>query len=124
MTEHTPTPWYVVRMRGWDGPVIGRRSQYEADLVSGDVPLAKMIDKASHWENSFPVEANAAFIVKAVNNHERLVEALHGLIIGATCEVNEKGAGGFMLARLSDAKKVLGEVAPDRLTALVGGEKL
>jgi hypothetical protein len=38
---------------------------------------------------------------------ERLREALNDLIIAATCEVNEKGAGGFLLARLSDAKSVL-----------------
>lgn len=42
----------------------------------------------------------------------RLREALSGLVEAATVEVNEKGAGGFMLARLSDAQ-----------TALSGGGK-
>jgi hypothetical protein len=85
----------------------------------------------NRWHNEMSREPHFVNYADAMQEaaHERaqqieaLVEALHGLIIGAPCEVNEKGAGGFMLARLSDAKKVLGEVAPDRLRALVGTGK-
>jgi hypothetical protein len=38
---------------------------------------------------------------------ERLREALAGLVESATAEANEKGAGGFHLARLSDARDAL-----------------
>jgi hypothetical protein len=38
---------------------------------------------------------------------ERLREALRGLVDGVVLEVDEKGAGGFLLARLSDARAAL-----------------
>lgn len=40
-------------------------------------------------------------------------EALRGLVEAVTAEVNEKGAGGYLLARLSDARAALS--APDWL---------
>lgn len=36
-----------------------------------------------------------------------LVEALKGLVEAVTAEVNEKGGGGYVLARLSDARAAL-----------------
>jgi len=41
--------------------------------------------------------------------NERLRETMRGLIEGSTAEFNEKGAGGYALARLSDAREALGE---------------
>lgn len=41
-------------------------------------------------------------------------EALAGLIEAATAEFNEKGAGGFALARLSDARKALAALSDER----------
>lgn len=38
---------------------------------------------------------------------EELAKALEGLINAAIAEVNERGAGGYMLARLSDARTAL-----------------
>ena len=35
------------------------------------------------------------------------VEALETLVAAVTTEVNEKGAGGYLLARLSEARKML-----------------
>jgi hypothetical protein len=37
---------------------------------------------------------------------QQALDALAGLIEAATSEVNEKGAGGYMLARIHDAKEV------------------
>lgn len=54
--EHTPTPWRVS-----DG--IDRRI-----VASDGMPVAKPI--------AMNVEHNAAFIVRAVNNHAKLLEAL------------------------------------------------
>lgn len=79
MSKHTPTPWHVVKMYGWgDSLCISRRSQADLDGVAGEGPIAVMSRGASHWETPFPVEANAAFIVRAVNAHDALVEALKG----------------------------------------------
>lgn len=77
-TKHTPTPWHYGKMSGWGGLCILRRpgAEYGPEGVIGDAPIAIVVEKAAHWENSYPVEANAAFIVKAVNSHEQLVAAL------------------------------------------------
>ena len=111
MAKNTPTPWRVFKTTS-GLKLVGVGGQDGQGILDAGYGVWA-------WDDPEGI-ANAEMVVTAVNNHEALVEALHGLIIGATCEVNEKGAGGFMLARLSDAKKVLGEVAPDRLTALVG----
>lgn len=41
-----------------------------------------------------------------------LTNALDALVEAATAEVNEKGGGGNILARLSDARNVLKDQAP------------
>lgn len=38
---------------------------------------------------------------------ESMAEALSGLVEAVTAEVNEKGGGGYLLARLSDARDAL-----------------
>lgn len=64
---HTPTPWEtdgVYIMRVGDERMITVANCYHSPRL--DIPTAK---------------ANAAFIVKAVNSHDALVEALHGVSI-------------------------------------------
>ena len=71
---HTPIPWEVTASlqtsenhRGWR-------------IDGGGWAIGQVFP---HTENGSPMqEANAAFIVKAVNNHEELVEALRKLAIG------------------------------------------
>jgi hypothetical protein len=77
-TKHTKTPWHYGPMHGWGDHCITRRpaGDYDPSGVIGDAPLAIVVEKAGHWENGYPVEANAAFIVRAVNSHEQLVAAL------------------------------------------------
>ncbi|MBP2230771.1 hypothetical protein J2847_004080 [Azospirillum agricola] len=65
MSKHTPGPWYVVNMRGWGGLCIGRRPQDQADTTAGDAPIARVIEKAPHWPDAFPAEANARLIAAA-----------------------------------------------------------
>ena len=61
-----------------------------------------------------PYEERANFIVKAVNNHDALVDALRDLVFAVEAEVNEKGGGGFILARLDDARRALELVGTPR----------
>ncbi|KAA0572247.1 hypothetical protein FZ983_32265 [Azospirillum sp. B21] len=75
-TQHTPGPWHVVNMRGWGGLCIGRRPQDEADKTAGDAPIAKVIEKAPHWQGTFPAEANARLIAAAPD----LLGALHDAV--------------------------------------------
>jgi len=67
LEKATPGPWHVVAMPGWGGISIGRRPQDEASKTAGDAPIAKVVDRAPHWENCFPVEANAQLIAAARN---------------------------------------------------------
>ncbi len=62
MTEHTPTPWEI----GACGTSIRAGEGGEIHIGS---------THAGHG-TFYSVQANAAFIVRAVNNHERLLTAL------------------------------------------------
>lgn len=61
--QHTPTPWHVGRIVGHFCGVYAERGAQIADCTSPDF---------------FPEDSkrNAAFIVRAVNNHAQLVAAL------------------------------------------------
>lgn len=61
-SEHTPTPWIYSK----DGEMI---------YTSGNAPFGYKLIKPSGKRPESEIKANAAFIVKAVNNHESLVEA-------------------------------------------------
>lgn len=97
MTEHTPTPWTfrdvsgagleicapVYKMSGVDLP----RGMPEAPIHVFQFTSPQMVQVAAErWVQFEPTgwsemqEANAAFIVKAVNNHEDLVQALQALV--------------------------------------------
>lgn len=71
MTEHTPTPWRVFDMNGTIAIMAGKLERH---------------NEVIHWSgfdaSHFPddVAANAAFIVKAVNNHDKLVQALQDVL--------------------------------------------
>jgi hypothetical protein len=80
MSKHTPTPWTVP-----DGGI--RPAIYTADEVEH---IATMADTGDE------MEANAAFIVRAVNSHDALVEAL--------LEVRKCGNGGAKLSRAASDK--------------------
>lgn len=65
MGKHTPTPWKLTEMRTRHGhicEVYGANNEYSIAHVAGRNPDER--------------EANALLIVRAVNNHEALVEAL------------------------------------------------
>ena len=74
-TQHTPTPWYISETRlkttieiyidGWG-----------YTLADCDASHSSLADKVGIEE----VEANAAFIVKAVNCHDELLKALEGML--------------------------------------------
>ena len=115
--KHTPTPW------GWyaeDSSMVilcGHNQSGDLDPMEQHVasitPCQACQDRTKDknvwtWGRcTTPTEANAAFIVRAVNAHDELAEALRGLIEACTAEFNEKGAGGYALARLSDARTAL-----------------
>ncbi len=72
MVEHTPTPWVLVP----DPDIAGHRG---SDSVrAGDWEIS--VYRNSAIGNSREGDANAALIVKAVNHHAELVEALRRLM--------------------------------------------
>ena len=67
MTDHTPTPWQI------DDDLI----MTVVDDIPDDIICEKTKERpirADNWD------ANAAFIVKAVNNHDALVDTLKFLL--------------------------------------------
>lgn len=68
MTKHTPTPWEVFTDNETGLFSIGRKTSDYSGTEYGIV--AESID----------LKANAEFIVRAVNNHQALVEALNELV--------------------------------------------
>lgn len=114
MAEHTPTPWKTDAEVGHEA-ILGPDG-----LMVADCSIFHRKIKASR------LPANAAFIVKAVNNHDALVKALRDLE-----EANDRLAAlrtqemylamldagqEFVLADLQDARN-----AANRLLASVSG---
>ena len=66
--KHTPTPWEIKKLHGnYEGYVLLRNT--------GDGLRRIDFDKDGTFK-----EDDAAFIVRAVNSHEELLEALKGLV--------------------------------------------
>jgi hypothetical protein len=75
MTDHTPTPWISQPFCDDEDHavfIIGAN-------LGGLAATAPMFPSEIDTVDSSRAQANAAFIVKAVNNHDALVEALEGL---------------------------------------------
>jgi hypothetical protein len=94
MTSHTPTPWELFDCNG----IIAIRNP-RARSSKSEIIFWSGFD-ASHYPRQ--AAANAAFIVKAVNNHEALVKALER----AERIVADRAAGGRMLTNKEDAQAV------------------
>lgn len=75
--QHTPTPWAI--SFGFDPRMTGEREVYVAP-ASG-VPVGIKISTPwveGAWQGDPEAEANARFIVRAVNCHDELLAALEG----------------------------------------------
>ena len=116
--KHTPAPWQLcAHLAKHDECTCGYRGSIwgaDEETIVCEMGSSPDIDNegrvAGHCQPQAdrPTQlADAAFIVRAVNAHDDLVEALRGLIEACTAEFNEKGAGGYALARLSDARTAL-----------------
>lgn len=104
MTKHTPTPWYYApaMQTGLTRPYEkfdiyhvtppDRDNSYGINTGGRKVFLGMIRSRPSKSET----EANAAFIVRAVNSHDALVEALED-IIHAAFEHGNKGLSGKTL---------------------------
>ena len=104
MKGHTELPWHVGRTAEDQIMLLGANDHYACNIQIYQTP--RQFGLYAEAER----KANAALILTAVNTSPavtELVKALEGLIVGATAEFNEKGAGGYALARLSDARSAL-----------------
>ncbi|MEY9676062.1 hypothetical protein ABIE93_005996 [Bradyrhizobium elkanii] len=71
MAEHTPTPWTVDKVH-FSG-------ECHLHGPNGEEFALLYVSDGADDPEPYPAEANAAFIVKAVNNHGALVKALTDL---------------------------------------------
>ena len=88
--SHTDTPWEAKIYK--DGPTGVRYIMWG----NGGKESVCVSDA---WPNgNARTEANAAFIVKAVNNHEKLLSALEGLVNKFPYDLEDDGSGqiGFL----------------------------
>lgn len=88
MVEHTPTPWQVERDEHFGpGFVITARG------MENRCPVVRM--KSPLRDADETLEGDARLIVKAVNNHDALVNALRAFVDHATypvsTEINPRG---------------------------------
>jgi len=95
--RHTPTPWEVDNNNGAHGTCTIRHFRTSAD-GSFKAPFGEAI--ADLMGSSPEREANADFIVRAVNSHEAMVEALKTLVdIVAEIHPEADSLGGLDQAR-------------------------
>lgn len=90
--SHTPTPWAV-----WEPPYEGPRTV----IVRGDGASLASIESGDPHLSDAENEANARFIVRAVNNHERYKAALEAItrIAGNLTDEAVEAVGGVNDAR-------------------------
>lgn len=82
--KHTPLPWKVVSQPNFDNgnvytsiqPVnVDEEAMKPLAMMNGEFHVCRMSHTAAQWRFDYH-RANAAFIVKAVNAHDALLEAL------------------------------------------------
>jgi hypothetical protein len=77
--KHTPTPWFVKNGFDKDGngdyfpAIVFKR---EDSLPGGTMGIKSIPVNYSHDQEAITIQANAEFIVKSVNLHDELLEAL------------------------------------------------
>ena len=104
MSNHTPTPWTVEFLR-WtpESEAVGFRidSSYSVDHLPTGMRMHSIVNANCSEQPAYTacwtteqIEANAAFIVRAVNAHDDLVATLQWLrdnyAAGRTLEINER----------------------------------
>ncbi|NOV17849.1 hypothetical protein E5S70_17500 [Ensifer adhaerens] len=81
--KHTPLPWKVVSQPNFDNgnvytsiqPVnVDEEAMKPLAMMNGEFHVCRMSHTAASWRFDYH-RANAAFIVKAVNAHDALLEA-------------------------------------------------
>lgn len=112
MTEHTPTPWRLCTTGNLGSAIEAPSGKKYSNLDDGYRIVASYQECTASelfLEQEANRRANGAFIVKAVNNHEALAEALADLIEAVRRDSDEggKGISGYTAARMSDARAVL-----------------
>lgn len=99
--KHTPTPWAMVAHSWEETSVIQTGSGKTVCALRIDGLVDE--DTQDHYEAI--MKEDAAFIVKACNNHDALVAAIHKLRYAVTRRSNEREA-------LEESSAVLAKVSP------------
>lgn len=100
MADHTPTPWEVFD----NGRLL---------VIAPGAGWSVFEIEASHQPDRPTHEANAAFIVRAVNAHDDLVKALRTIVDGASADVSDTAIviGSDAKAALAFARAALAKAA-------------
>lgn len=107
MTEHTPTPWTAAAKYS---SVVGVPIVNQQGKRVGNTAIPAMPREWDHLKRQ--AEIDAAFIVKAVNNHDALVRALEKI-----SAMDPKGIRADDLGRAASiAREAIQGVAGEALT--------
>ncbi len=77
--SHTPTPWHFEES-SLNGVPKGESFWLANDTEEGNTTAHLLLNKAGHKDDA-QVRVDAAFIVRAVNAHEEMLEALKGAMM-------------------------------------------
>ena len=86
-TKHTPTPWLMAV------------NESEGFSLYGDNGKAYLATIGNYLND----EANAAFIVRAVNSHDKLVALAHNIAFLANSNLGKSEAGKFIIQLANEA---------------------
>jgi len=125
MSEHTPTPWRLRTEGNLGSAIEGPSGKRYGELDDGYRIVCSYQECCA--SDLYAVleanrKANGEFIVKAVNNHERLVNALTQ-ISQLTEALRQGGPDPADLQGLSDALEIATSVAHDTIADLIGAAK-
>jgi len=105
-TKHTPTPWSAAISMDGRHNGFSILAPWDCD---GNEPYHPLIAKTFHNHGHCDMEtsrANAAYIVKAVNAHEALVEALENLVENYRSKNGDMGLLNHFIKEGDDALKL------------------
>lgn len=102
MAEHTPGPWVAREQVNKDGRSLG----WIVEHGNGRIGWSSYATARPNEGEAapYPIGAANARVMAAAPD---LLECLRDLLTAAEAEVNEKGGGGFILARMTDARAAI-----------------
>lgn len=103
MSTHTPGPWAAYQKQGQQGTPLPQWRIHGPGICGAIATVDFDLTQPTCAKQDANVAANAAYIVRACNAHEEMLEALKELVAEHD-ETDQNDTGGIILARQAIAK--------------------